>query len=101
MFTIQIYKNSTTQDIQEFLLNHKNSSFFQSGIWVQFNKDYFHKNYYFISVKDGNEIKLASLILENNLFLNYKYLYCPSGPIFDFNDIDANLISLPSLTEIK
>lgn len=100
MFTIQIYKNSTTQDIQEFLLNHKNSSFFQSGIWVQFNKDYFHKNYYFISVKDGNEIKLASLILENNLFLNYKYLYCPSGPIFDFNDIDAFVFFISKIKEI-
>lgn len=86
MLEIEIHKNNITKEIEEFLLKHKNNSFFQSEVWARINKEYFNKDYYFVAVKENNTIKLATLILENKIFFNYKYLYCPAGPIFDFED---------------
>lgn len=86
MLSIEIYKNNSTKEIEDFLSKHKNGSFFQSKLWGDFNKEYFNKEYYFVAVKNENKIKLATLILKNKLFLNYTYLYCPAGPVFDFED---------------
>lgn len=89
MLEIEIHKNSITREIEEFLLKHKNNSFFQSTNWANFNKDYFDRDYYYVAVKNKDDIRLASLIFENKIFLKYKYLYCSAGPVFDFEEQEA------------
>ena len=87
MFTLEILKNNNTpKEIDLFLLNHDNGSFFQSKEWAIFNKNYFNRDSFFIVIKDKKEIKLVGLILVNKISSRYNYFYCPAGPIYDFED---------------
>lgn len=100
MFNIEIYKNNITKDIDDFLTNHKNGSFFESILWGEFNKEYFNKEYFFVVIKNDNEIKLVGLILKNKIFFKYNYLYCPAGPVFDFEDKEAFLFFTKEMRKI-
>lgn len=101
MFKIEIFENKNIpKEVENFLLNHENGSFFESKEWMIFNENYFKRKSFFVSIKEDKEIKLVGLILVNALSFKYNYLYCPAGPVYNFEDNEIFLYFIKEMKKI-
>ena len=65
-----------------FVIEH-DGSFLQSREWGEFQKKTGRKIWP-LWYKDGDEIQAVALIIRHGLPFGFSYLYCPRGPLFNF-----------------
>jgi len=76
--------NGDPQEYTGFIKNHKKGHFLQTIEWSKVKEDW--DSIYFV-IKDQGEIKGAGSILMRKLpVVGKNFMYCPRGPVLDFND---------------
>lgn len=73
------------KEFDDFSNNHICNSFHQISSWGKL-KEKNGWNYHLLGIKEDNEIKCATLLLEKKLMGKYKMFYSPRGYLIDFND---------------
>ena len=74
-------------EFEAFSNNHPYGSFHQTVSWGKLKETNGWK-YYLVGIKEKDDIKAATLILEKKLFLNKTILYSPRGFLIDYNNKD-------------
>jgi len=90
--------NGDAQEYTEFIESHKKGHFLQTIEWSNVKEDW--DNIWF-AIKDQGEIKCAGSILLRKLPLVGKnFMYCPRGPVMDFEDRDLLKFLVEKLKEV-
>lgn len=91
-----------TKDRNEFdgvIENHRNGHLLQSYGWGQLKSNGWQPIY--LIVEDGNRPIGGMLLLKRRVpFINKTMLYCPRGPVIDFNNTDLLVYTMRELRKI-
>lgn len=91
-----------TKDRNEFdrvIENHQNGHLLQSYGWGQLKSNGWQPIY--LIVEDGNKPIGGMLLLKRRVpFINKTMLYCPRGPVIDFNNTDLLVYTMRELRKI-
>ena len=82
MEIVQILK----EEFNEYANNHPNKNFYQTAEFGMLLDRHNFDDYYLAMKDESGNIKAATLILVNKVFIGYKWGYCPRGFLIDFND---------------
>ena len=82
MEIVQIQK----EEFDEYANNHPMKNFYQTSSYGMLMDRHNFDDYYLALKDDIGNIKAATLILINKVFIGYKWGYCPRGYLIDFND---------------
>lgn len=82
MEIVQILK----EEFDEFANNFQYKNFYQTSDYGMLMDRHGFDDYYLAMKDEGGNIKAATLILINKVFIGYKWGYCPRGFLIDFND---------------
>ena len=82
MEIVQILK----EEFDEFAENFPNKNFYQTSSYGMLMDRHNFDDYYLALKDESGNIKAATLILINKVFIGYKWGYCPRGFLIDFND---------------
>ena len=83
MEIVQILK----EEFDEFASNFDHRNFYQTSNYGTLMDRHNYDDYYLAMKDDAGNIKAATLILINKVFIGYKWGYCPRGYLIDFTDI--------------
>lgn len=84
MEIVQILK----EEFDEYAKTHPNRSFYQTSSYGMLMDRHNFDDYYLAMKDENGNIKAATLILINKVFIGYKWGYCPRGFLIDFNDYE-------------
>ena len=89
------------EEYQNFVLNHKGSSFMQDLNWGKVKNNWKHEAIYL--KENGNIIATMMILIQKLPHTNVSLMYAPRGPVCDIYDIDLvnKLIKDMTLEEIK
>lgn len=98
-YIINMENEKELQEYEEFTANHPNGCFMQSIHWADVKAGWQSEA---IMVKDDSgKIKGTALILIKKIaVINSSFLYCPHGPVCDYNDIETMRELLDAIGEI-
>ena len=83
MEIVQILK----EEFDEFANNFQYKNFYQTSNYGSLMDRHNFDDYYLAMKDEVGNIKAATLILINKVFIGYKWGYCPRGYLIDFSDI--------------
>ena len=84
MQIVQILK----EEFDTYASNHPSRNFYQTSSYGMVLDRHNFDDYYLAMKDEAGNIKAATLILINKVFIGYKWGYCPRGFLIDFNDYD-------------
>lgn len=82
MEIVQILK----EEFDEYASNHPNRNYYQTSSYGMLMDRHNFDDYYLAMKDENGDIKAATLILTNKVFIGYKWGYCPRGYLIDFSD---------------
>ena len=82
MEIVQILK----EEFDNYANNHPMKNFYQTSNYGMLMDRHNFDDYYLAMKDENGNIKAATLILINKVFIGYKWGYCPRGFLIDFND---------------
>lgn len=77
----------TEKEFNNVCTNYNESSFYQTPSWARI-KEKNEWNYYYVGIKEKNNIIACSLILGKKIYLNKYFYYAPRGMLLDYNKVD-------------
>lgn len=94
--------NPTKEELNDFLITKKQTSFLQSFEWGEFQKKYGFPVKRFLIQKEKKTLAGITLI-QKKIGFNYSYLYSPHGPIFKeaLNEQEKEKVFLFFISELK
>ena len=82
MEIVQILK----EEFDNYANNHPSRNFYQTSSYGMLMDRHNFDDYYLAMKDEAGNIKAATLILINKVFIGYKWGYCPRGFLIDFTD---------------
>ena len=78
----------TKEEFDSYAENHPSKNFYQTSAYGMLMDRHSFDDYYLAMKDESGNIKCATLILIDKVFLGYKWGYCPRGYLIDFNDTE-------------
>ena len=88
--------NLNESQFDNFAINHKYRSYYQSSMYGNLIKKFGYKIQYIGIINDNNKLIGATLIMYKEVFMKNRIGYAPRGILFNYDNIE----SIPEMVEV-